>query len=140
MTKNNTEFEKLMTWISEINEIPLETRRDFFAHLQKVGKIDEQAEKFIEQALKFVAHKNKQKAKVYREKIAVLESVKTQQENPAKSLAFRLANEASAWMMEKVENFKSWFRATEAKKMQVEETAEKSREISEVEALKASLN
>lgn len=140
MTENNTEFEQLLSWISEAKEIPAETRRDFFAHLQKVGEIDAQAEKFIDQTIEFLAHKNEKKAQALQQKIAILEAVSSRQKNPEKSLAYQIAGNVSHWMMDKVQNFKSWFKAKEATAMQAEESGEKSREISEIDAIKAALN
>lgn len=139
MAETTTEFEQLMVWISEANEIPLETRRDFFAHIQKVGKIDEQAQQFIDQTIEFLSHKNEKKSRVLAEKIAILDAVSARQKDEKKSFAYSLANKASAWMLEKTENFKSWFNAKEAREMHAEESGAKSREISEVEALKAAL-
>ncbi len=140
MNDNQPNLEKLLAWIAELPDLSLESRMNFFSHLQKTQKIDSQAQDFIEKTIEFVRNKNINDAKILREKIAFLELANQNQKNTKSNLTYGIAEKASKWMMDKVENFKSWFKNKEAAEMQAAETSEKSREISEVDQIKASLN
>jgi len=139
MTEKNTEFENFLLWISELKEIPLETRRDFFQHINEVGEIDEKAQKFISDTLEFLSHKHEKQAQALLEKITVLDITVKTQKNSQQSLAYRIANEASRWMMDTVQGFKSWYNAKETDQMNTQESTEKQQEISSIEEIKASL-
>ena len=51
MTDNSAEFEKFLTWFTNLEEIPVYTRRDFLAHVIEMGGIDEKAAQFIDDTL-----------------------------------------------------------------------------------------
>ena len=51
MDNTSAEFEKFLTWFTNLEEIPVYTRRDFLAHVIEIGGIDEKAAKFIDETL-----------------------------------------------------------------------------------------
>ena len=139
MIQANTEIEQFLLWFSKIEALPLKTRRDFFAHVMKVGGLDEKAQKFIDNTLEYLDKRDAKKINVLQQKINLMRSASAIQAKPELSIKEKLVKGVTNWMNDKVDNFKSTFYTKEAKKMQTVEFAEKSREISEVEALKAAL-
>lgn len=51
MDNTSAEFEKFLLWFTNLEEIPIYTRRDFLAHVIENGGIDEKAAKFIDDTL-----------------------------------------------------------------------------------------
>jgi DNA anti-recombination protein RmuC len=51
MDNTSAEFEKFLLWFTNLEEIPVYTRRDFLAHVIEHGGIDEKAAKFIDDTL-----------------------------------------------------------------------------------------
>lgn len=51
MDNTSAEFEKFLLWFTNLEEIPVYTRRDFLAHVIANGGIDEKAAKFIDDTL-----------------------------------------------------------------------------------------
>jgi adenylyl- and sulfurtransferase ThiI len=51
MDNTSAEFEKFLLWFTNLEEIPIYTRRDFLAHVMEIGGIDEKAAQFIDDTL-----------------------------------------------------------------------------------------
>lgn len=51
MDNTSAEFEKFLLWFTNLEEIPIYTRRDFLAHIMEIGGIDEKAAQFIDDTL-----------------------------------------------------------------------------------------
>ena len=51
MDNTSADFEKFLLWFTNLEEIPIYTRRDFLAHVMDIGGIDEKAAQFIDDTL-----------------------------------------------------------------------------------------
>jgi hypothetical protein len=51
MDNTSAEFEKFLLWFTNLEEIPIYTRRDFLAHVIEIGGIDGKAAQFIDDTL-----------------------------------------------------------------------------------------
>ena len=55
---NLENLEKFILWFTEQDEIPAKTRRDFIAHIMKIGHVDEHSAKFIDKTMHYLEHKS----------------------------------------------------------------------------------
>jgi hypothetical protein len=139
MTNFNTELESFLLWFSRLEEVPLQTRRDFFAHVLEVGGLDAKAQQFIDQTLDRLEKRDQKKMSVLQEKINLLDAALKIQEIPELSLKEKIVTGVTEWMNDRVEDFKSVFRAKESRAMKSAESAEEMENAAEIARLKAAL-
>ena len=129
MTDNSAEFEKFLTWFTNLEEIPVYTRRDFLAHVIEIGGIDEKAAKFIDETLARLEQTQEKE-------IAELDRVNNTVQFFADSLPEmekQDIEQAEAEMQRIADKFCNEFRAAKQKADQKEEQAEQKTEKSLVE-------
>ena len=135
-----TQLEKFLMWFTNQEEIPAKTRRDFLAHIIKIGHIDEHSAKFIDKTMEYLEHKSAKAREYWEKDLAMWQSFIAAEENEETSLQVRDVKEAEKLINEVTDEFIEDFKAAKKEANDIQESGEKSREISEVEALKASLN
>ncbi len=135
-----TQLEKFLTWFASQEEIPLKTRRDFLAHIIEIGHIDEHSAKFIDKTLHYLEHKSTKNLKQWHKELAMWEKFINAENNEETSLQVRDVKEAEKLINDISDKFVEDFKNAEKESNKINELNEKSREISKVEALKASLN
>jgi hypothetical protein len=135
-----TQLEELLMWVSEQEEIPAKTRRDFLAHIMKKGFVDEHSLKFIDQTLKYLDHRTTESREYFEKELAMWTSFVNAENNEETSLQVRDVKEAEKLINEVTDEFVTEFKEADKNANDIEESGDKSREISEVEALKAALN
>ncbi len=138
MTNEITEFKTFMTWFCAIEEIPLETRYNFLAHILKVGGIDEKAQKFIEDSLERLGKLYENQADQYQKLANVIAGIVAKQKS-SQSLKEDLVQSAEREMIFLAEDFKESYQRHETRKSRKEETAEKAGEAEEIAEIKAVL-
>ena len=132
MDNATIELEKFLTWFSDLEEIPIYTRRDFLAHVMEVGGIDEKAAKFIDDTLGHLDD-NQERQMIDLDRLnATLNflSVKTS-EMEAEDIA-----QAEAEMQKIADKFTKDFRETEMAKVKHEETQYKKADMLVAEAIR----
>ncbi len=145
MTKTITEteiakLEEFLLWFTKQEEIPAKTRRDFLGHIIKIGRIDEHSAKFIDKTLEYLEHKTTKNKEYFEKELAMWTSFIKAENNEETSLQVRDVKEAEKLINAVTDEFIAEYKEAEHKADIMAETSEKSREISAVEALKASLN
>lgn len=142
-TINQTDLEnleKFILWFTEQDEIPAKTRRDFIAHIMKIGHIDEHSAKFIDKTMHYLEHKSTEARKYWEKDLAMWQSFVAAENNEETSLQVRDVKEAEKIINEITDEFVEDFKAADKAASDIAESGEKSREISEIDAIKAALN
>ncbi len=139
MAQASTDLEKFLLWFSKLEEVPLQTRRDFFSHVMEVGGLDEKAQKFIDDTMSLLEKKDQKKLLVLQQKIALFDDALAIQSVQKLSLKERIVEGVTTWMNEKVGNFKTMFRVKEASIMKQAESAEDLENMAQIARLKAAL-
>jgi len=134
------QLENFLMWFTNQEEIPAKTRRDFLAHIMKTGYIDEHSAKFIDKTMEYLEHKSTKTREYWEKDLAMWQSFIAAEENEETSLQVRDVKEAEKLINEVTDEFIEDFKAADKEASDIAESGEKSREFSEVEALKASLN
>ncbi len=134
------QLEKFLLWFTAQEEIPAETRRDFIGHILKLGYIDEHSMKFIEKTLEYLEHKSTKAREYWEKDLAMWQSFIAAEKNEETSLRVRDVKEAEKLINEITDKFIEEVKEAEETIRKTEESSEKSREISQVEKLKAALN
>ncbi len=135
MDKTTAEFEKFLTWFSELDEIPIYTRRDFIAHVIEIGGIDEKAAKFIDETLAHIEDNNaRQIVRLEQEQNMVQFLVDKTPEMEEQDIA-----NAEAEMQRIADKFTTEYRAAEAMVNEQAETAEQESETNEAESFRATI-
>jgi hypothetical protein len=135
-----TQLEELLMWVSEQEEIPAKTRRDFLAHIMKKGFVDEHSLKFIDQTLKYLDHRTTESREYFEKELAMWTSFVNAENNEETSLQVRDVKEAEKLINEVTDEFVTGYKEAEKEANDIEESDEKSHEISEIDKIKQSLN
>lgn len=138
MDQELAEFQSLISWFCNLEEIPLQTRHDFLAHVLKVGKFDDKAKNFMEDALNNIENKNKKALAEDEALLAQIESILERQKSD-QSLENAIVTSSEEEMMRLAVDFKEDYRAYEHEQTTHQESQEKTEEVSVIAALKASL-
>jgi hypothetical protein len=140
MTEQYTDFEQFLQWFCTREEISLQARHDFLAHIIAAGEIDEQAGKFLQDSMDYLSTQYERDSQEYQEMVnlfAGVLKVENKEECSAKENIVEVAEEN---MLKLAVDFKEDYQAQETAKNVVAETAEQSEEDSQVAALKANLS
>jgi len=129
----------LVTRVTEWEEIPLQTRRDFLAHLIEINTLDDKALEFIAQTLNRFADQENARLLELKQELANYQAYIAAQAKPETSWKQRIYESANAQVQSISDRFKTGFRGAESHWMKTEESNESQAEKSEVEALKAGL-
>ena len=133
-------LEQFLVWFTEQDEIPAKTRRDFIAHIMKVGEIDEHSEKFIDKTMEYLEHTSTEAKEYWEKELKMWESFIAAEADAETSLAERDVKEAESLINEITDEFVEDFKEAEREIDTINESGEKSREISALAAIKATLN
>lgn len=139
MNQSITDIGQFIIWFAELKAVPLQTRRDFVAHLLEVEHFDAKAQTFVTQTLEQLAEREDQQIAGLKQQLEQLNNSLSLEKNPETSLAGRITRQAVSWMQGSIEDFKGYARGIQATKAQTAESAEHETELNQVAALKASL-
>ncbi len=139
MTQNTAELEQFLRWFSSQDTIPLQVRRDFFAHVKEVGGIDEKAAQFLDETLSKLEARDAKIAAVLKEKTDLFDAAMTVQKSPQGSITGRIVENITSWFNSLVQDFKDQVNTAELAESKVEENAENKQEADEIARIKASL-
>lgn len=87
---SNKDLDNFFVWISQREEISLETRRDFLAHVLKVGYFDQKALDFIESIREKLERISEERVADLLSQIQLIENAVRLQQNPKVSLKKKL--------------------------------------------------
>ena len=125
--------------ITEWEEIPLQTRRDFLNHILEINTLDERAINFIGQTLDQFENQESQRLIELEQELHNYQAIIDQESKPETAWKSQIYKAANTKVQALKESFKSGFRTAESFWMKSEEAAEHQIEKNEVEALKAGL-
>ena len=131
------DLETFLTWYSKQEDIPLQTRRDFFRHLSEVGYLDIKSREFLAEIIPKILQKKEQRFTNIKQKAKIFNNAVLVQKNPKFSLIQNIVKNASDWMMNQALKFKDIFKSKEIKKAKKAETQERDQEMDLVVQLKA---
>ena len=133
-------LENFLDWFADQEDIPLQTRRDFFEHVQATGGIDEKAMSFIEKSVAQVERKSALRANVIQEQLHTFtEVLETQNQAKQYSVLEITISSINNWFQEKTEAFKEKAQNFVLNTLKSEETNEHESDLNQVAALKAAL-
>jgi hypothetical protein len=129
----------VISQVTEWEEIPLQTRRDFLAHLLEINTLDEKAINFISETLNSFANQENARLIELQQDLANYQAYISREAQVETSWKHRIYEAANTRVQSLGESFKSGFRTAESFWMKSEESDEHQIEKNEVEALKAGL-
>lgn len=130
MSEQNIDLEEFITWFSKQEDIPLQTRIDMLAYLEKTGHLDDKSADFIETYMH-----NRDEYEQQRIAQLVDELTANQHKPDPQNIIDKLKDSLNGF----VENFKTGFKVAEAKLSNQSEKNEQQTELDQVAALKANL-
>lgn len=133
MDNTTIEFEKFLTWFTNLEEIPIYTRRDFLAHVMEIGGIDEKAAKFIDDTLAHLEDNQKRQMAEFDRVNGIVKSFG----DKAPEMEERDIANAEAEMQRIADKFTSEYREAERVVDKQEEEAEKGLESGLAEEARA---
>lgn len=139
MKKKVTEFEQFICWFSNLEEVSLQARHDFLAHITEVGYIDEKATEFIENTLGNLEELSQKRQSEWQKYAQIMKNGHAIETNKSYSMRQRMAQNINVWMKEKSTWLKSKFKQKESKAIKVAESAEDIENAANIARLKASL-
>ena len=139
MNTEQINVEEFLTWFASQEDIPLQTRRDFFAHVQVNGGLDQKAIDYLDTALETISQKNDQRINVIKEKLDLVSNALDNQKVSEISLVEKIITDISQWFVDKVGAFKTKIQSEEMAVMKTEEDNIHDQEMDQVAALKAAL-
>lgn len=123
--------------ISEWEEIPLQTRRDFLAHLLEQNQLDEKSLNFMQQTLDRFELQESKKLKALQGEVQNCKAILVAQKEPQTSWKARTYQAVKLQIENLVDNFKSSLAEVSLGWNKAEESHEKENEIHQIAALKA---
>ena len=139
ISSETAEFKEFLEWFCSLEEIPLQTRHDFLAHIAKVGYMDQKSLDFVTKTLDTLETKFDNQYKEYKNIADLLKNINAQESNKKTSFKEAIIKDAEEYMMSLAENFKNDYREYQQHETKKEETTEKQSDQDEVDAIKASL-
>lgn len=123
--------------ISEWEEIPLQTRRDFLAHLLEQNQLDEKSLDFMQQTLDRFELQEAKKLKALQNELQNCKAILMAQKEAQTSWKARNYQAVKLQIENLVDNFKSSLAEVSLGWNKAEESHEKENEIHQIAALKA---
>lgn len=139
MNQSSTDFEMFLEWFSNLEEIELEIRRDFFGHLVSVGYLDEKSIKFIDDSLNNLEQTSKERIVELQNELAERVAELEFENNKETSTVERIYRVAETKFKKLVTDFKKSFQYYQKSELKKEETTEQQQNQDEINQLKASL-
>ena len=139
MNHEETLLLDIINRVTEWEEVPLQTRRDFLAHIIEINTLDEKAVTFIQQTLDRFKAEQILSIKVLKQDLAQYEGYLAAQKEPATNWKHQLVQGAIDKMNAFTDSFKEGFRGAESRWNQADESAEETANMAAVAALKGSL-
>ncbi|MCF7917653.1 hypothetical protein K9L27_01445 [Candidatus Gracilibacteria bacterium] len=139
MENTSVELENFLLWFVQVEEIPMESRRDFLGHILKVGSLDEKAVHFIKETLEFLAQHSEKQAKELEKQFNILSALLSDEKNKESSIKEKVVRAAEKRMIQLALDFKEDFKAFELEKNTKAEVIEEESAEAEVGNLKAKL-
>ena len=133
------QLQSVFLWILDRPDIPIQTRRDFAAHAQKVGGLDAKSVDFISKYLDGAEKQSLEKIAILESELADFEKFLAEEKDPKTALSSQIYEEAETEIVKMTENFESDVKVWQARNAATAESSQKSSESEAVEALKKSI-
>ena len=122
MHNHNFDLKQFIIWFSRIEDIPLQTRKDFLFHLKQQGALDEKSITFIQNTLASIQLKSDTRLKQLEAQLYGYKQELERQKNPETSYLNQIYQAAENIINNLVSNFKNALKTQESTNLKNQES------------------